>query len=390
MRQRVLFAYPWDVAEAGAGAFAAAARNLGMNGAAVAASYHAGKFLRPKADSGLVWFPEDGAVYFDTTDKLFGDLKPLPASRPQHRRFWADLADSGLAVEGWTVLLHNSRLGMQRPDLCAHNAYGDTYVFSLCPAQPAVADYAVALSRAVSALPLSGLLLETPGWLPQAHGYHHEFAQVRGNQWLDGLLSLCFCPACQAGGAAVGIDMPRLQANVRQRVSAYLNDPAEASPEMAAGWWQADLLSLTGLAELIRWRCSVVTALVARIRAAVRADCRLSVIPSVARPTAGAWLEGSDLAGLAQAADAVAICAYEPTAARVLADAADSLRRIGGDPARLRVILRPGHPDLSPGELAAALDGLRGLGLEDLGFYNHGHLRQADLAALARCLKAFS
>ena len=43
----------------------------------------------------------------------------------------------------------------------------------------------------------------------------------------------------------------------------------------------------------------------------------VAVIPSVARPTGGAWYEGSDLAALAETAGIIEACFYEPSAMRV-------------------------------------------------------------------------
>lgn len=384
--RRTLYAYAWDIAESGAAAFAEEARRLGMTGSAVAVSYHAGKFLRPKSFGRRVYYPEDGVVYFDPDLSLYGRLKPVPVSDLSARKATADLAATGLPVEGWTVLLHNSRLGIENPDLIARNAFGDGLRFSLCPANEAVADYAVALSVDAARQPVTGLVLETPGWLPQVHGDHHEFQMVRHQPWLDGMMSLCFCDRCISRATAAGIGAQNLRVWVMENLHTFLNSPADPAEDMAGAWWLAEMVGNPDLSAFIRWRCSIVTDLVTRIRASIPKDKSLSVIPSVSRPTAGAWGEGSNLVALAQAADTLSICAYEPTAGRVIADAVDTLRRLAGEKRWLRVILRPGHPDLPIGETAAALRGLLDLGLDDIGFYNHGHMRRADLDALGALL----
>ena len=81
---------------------------------------------------------------------------------------------------------------------------------------------------------------------------------------------------------------------------------------MAEAFWLADTRSDGALGAFLAWRCDVVTSLVAEIRAAVRKDAAVAVIPSVARPTGGAWYEGSDLAALAEAAGIIEACFYEP------------------------------------------------------------------------------
>ena len=82
------------------------------------------------------------------------------------------------------------------------------------------------------------------------------------------------------------------------------------------------------LRRYLDFRNGVVTSLVAEIRAAVRTDADVAVIPSVARPTGGAWYEGSDLGALAETAGIIEACFYEPSAMRVKADLFDIRRRL--------------------------------------------------------------
>ena len=135
------------------------------------------------------------------------------------------------------------------------------------------------------------------------------------------------------------------------------------------------------------WRCSVVTSLVAEIRAEVRKDAAVAVIPSVARPTCGAWYEGSDLSALADAAGIIEACFYEPNSTRVKADLFDVKRRLKGK-GELRGILRPAHPDLnSKPDFLAAVEALANGGVSGVAFYNWGHLREANLAWIGEAMK---
>lgn len=404
---RSLYAYPWDVAEEGVAAFAAQVRARGLNGVTLAASYHAGKFLRPNARrGGRVVFPEDGVVYFEPDTKRYGELRAEPHSDPALRRLFTELAGDGrLEVHAWTVLLHNSRLGATYPQYTARNAFGDGYVYSLCPAQPAVFEYAVALACDAARQGVRSVVLETPGWLPYAHGYHHEFAQLRSNVWLDTMLGLCFCDACVKAAADAGIDGAGLRQRVAGRIDNYLKAPVDATETQAAAWLAADLLDDLELAAYIRRRQAWVTELVATIRAGLPAGVQLAVIPTVQRPTAQSWIEGTDLRALAAVADWLEVPFYEANAARVIADAHDTLRRLpasakpGTDPekpgsvpgfSKVRAILRPGPPDLVDGaQLPQALAGLAALGIGDFAFYNHGLLRSERLDALGAALDHF-
>jgi len=385
---RSLYCYPWDVGNAAQ--HVQRLQQLGMNGATLAVSYHAGKFLRPHAGAApRVIFPQDGVVYFEPDLQRYGELQPLAHSDPAMRRVLADLlADGRLDIHAWTVLLHNSRLGSLHPEYTAANAFGDRYVYSLCPMQSAVFDYAVALSADIASRGVRSLVLETPGWLPHAHGYHHEFAQLRSNVWLDSMLGLCFCDACMAAGRQAGLDMARLRSTIAYAVESYLQAPVDATPAQAHAWLQADLLALSDLAPWLRLRQQRVTDLVSAIRAAIPAQVQLSVIATVQRPTASNWLEGMDLAALATLADWIEVPFYEPDADAVSSDAWDCLRRVGS-PAKVRAILRPGPPDLGDGaQIATAISHLAQLGVQELSFYNYGLLRPARLQALGEILNA--
>jgi hypothetical protein len=276
--------------------------------------------------------------------------------------------------------LHNSRLGALNPEATVANAFGDRYVYSLCPAAPQARAYAVALAADVaSAYPVRGLSLETPGYLPYAHGYHHEFALNRPNAWLDNQLGLCFCDHCLEGARRAGVDAEILRRRVASDVQSYLASDVDFPSDMAEAFWLADVRSDGELKAYLDWRCEVVTSLVSEIRAAVAKDVEVAVIPSVARPSAGAWYEGSDLAALAGAAGIVEACLYEPGSARVKADLFDLRRRLRGN-GRLRGILRPAYPDFDTrDDFVEALRGLVRGGVDEVAFYNWGHLREANL-----------
>jgi hypothetical protein len=157
---------------------------------------------------------------------------------------------------------------------------------------------------------------------------------------------------------------------------------------MAPEWWMADVVSDPEWAAFLNWRCRQVADLVTDVKAALPAGTELVVIPTVQRPSAACWLEGSDLGMLAAAADALEIPAYQPTAEEVWADAWD-VRRRAGDDTPLRFILRPSHPDLAGGaETAAAARRLREVGMAGIAFYNYGHMRLAGLSRIKAALDA--
>ena len=389
MSYRAIYTYAWDLAEAGVAEAVSGFRELGLDTVTMAGSYHAGKFLRPHGKTGKIYFPEDGTVYFKSDARRYGAIMPVANTMLASRDVLRELTiQKDTATIVWLVLLHNTLLGTAHPQAATANAFGDRYVYSLCPSAPAARAYAVGLARDVTeSYDITGLSLETPGFMPYVHGFHHEFALNQPNRWLDCQLGLCFCGHCLAGATAAGIDAAGLRRRVAGDISDYLASDVDFPSDMAEAFWLADTRSDGELMAFLDWRCTVVTSLVAEIRNVVRKDASVAVIPSVARPTGGAWYEGSDLAALAEATGIIEACFYEPGAARVKADLFDVKRRLRGK-GDLRGIMRPAYPDFaSKGEFLAAASALIDGGVTGLAFYNWGHLRKTNLAWIADAMK---
>jgi hypothetical protein len=388
---KAIYAYAWDLVDEGLDTVLDRLRPTGINTITMAASYHAGKFVRPHAPGSKVKFLDDGTVYFQPRPDRYGDIAPIVNPMVAEHDMLAELkrAAPDLDRVAWVVCLHNTPLGQRHPECTVRNAYGDPYIYNLCPAHEAVRDYVVALCADLAdRYELTGLVLETPGFLPFDHGFHHEFSMVALNPWTKWLLGLCFADATRAAARAAGIDADRLAAETRAALDRFFAADIAVSDDVAAQWWIADLVADPEWSAFLNWRCRLVADLVADVRAALPAETALAVIPTVQRPTAASWSEGSDLAMLARAADALEIPAYEPSAARVLADAWDVRRRAGPD-ARLNFILRPSHPDLADGaETTAAALALKEAGMAGIAFYNYGHFRLASLDRVRDALAA--
>jgi hypothetical protein len=388
---RGLYTYAWDLADEGLEVALGRIRPTGINTITLAASYHAGKFLRPHGASGKVYFPQDGTVYFQARPERYGQIKPLVNP-------WVTEFDALAALEtqapdldrvAWVVCCHNTPLGELHPEFTTRNAFGDVYPYSLCPAHPAVRDYAVNLCADLAdRYDLAGVALETPGWLPYDHGFHHEFALVPLDRFAKTLLALCFAESTRRAAKAADIDADRLQAKTKELLEGYFAADLAVPDELATEWWLAEVVGDPEFAAFLHWRCRLVADLVAAVKAALPAPTRLAVIPTVQRPPAAAWLEGSDFSLLAGAADALEIPAYQPSAAEVFLSAWDVRRRAGAD-ASLNFILRPGFPDLANGaETVAAALRLKEVGMAGLAFYNYGHLRLASLEHIKAALGA--
>lgn len=387
-----MYTYAWDLNEEGVENVVARYRDCGINTITLAASYHAGKFLRPHARKRRVYFPEDGTVYFMPRQERYNAIHPIMNSVLAEHDFLDELRVTAPDFKrvAWTVCLHNTELGKRHPEYTVRNAYGDPYHYNLCPAFEEVQEYVATLCADMAELyELDGIALETPGFLPYDHGFHHEFSLLPLNRWVKWLLGLCFSDASVAGVAKTGIDMVRLRQQTCDSIDQFFDHAKAVPDEVAFEWWIADLVMDPEWVAFLNWRCTVVSDLVARVREAVPKETELAVIPTVQRPTAASWMEGSDLKRLAEVADALEVPAYEPSAEAALIDAWDVRRRVGPD-AKLNFILRPTYPDLVNGaETVAAAKGLKEAGAAGLAFYNYGHMALSALDHVRDALAVF-
>lgn len=378
-----LYCYAWDALDSAADGFVRDLRASGIDSLTMALSYHAGKFISPWHSRRRVVFPEDGTVYFPPAIGSYGDIEPVQAEGSVGIDVVRALRERhALPVFGWLVLLHNTRLGMRHPECTVRNAYGDPYPYSLCPANPAVATYAIALSRDAARRGVAGLKLETPGYLPYAHGYHHEFAQVTGNLWLENQLALCFCGHCMARAHGAGVDAEHLRRSVVERLDRYFAADAELDPARAVEEWFELVAADADFERFLGMRCAVVNELleaICRGVAEVAPGIEMRVIPTVQNPHRHAPIEGSDLAAQSRIVDRLELPIYQKEYAACLADAEAVIDAVGGA-GSLSAILRPGPPDMrGPEQLRDLLHGLAERGILDVSFYNLGLLRRANL-----------
>ncbi|MCY2956193.1 MAG: hypothetical protein NT107_04060 [Planctomycetota bacterium] len=200
-----IYAHPWDLRALSSHGGLARLRDLGFGEVALAASYHAGRWLTPWDPAGLVRFLEDGTVHFRPRAD-YGMLKPkvsseVVADAPSPLEWLCDAAkQASLRVRAWAVFTHNTRLGELHPECCVENALGDRYHYALCPSSPHVQQYMHAMLQDLAAHDgLHTIELEAIGWMGWKHSSHHEKASFTPDALTEWLLSLCFCAHCTEG-----------------------------------------------------------------------------------------------------------------------------------------------------------------------------------------------
>ena len=383
-----VYAYPWNLSLESYRHKLDDMLSLGLQGISLAVSYHAGKFIHPHSTRHRVYFPEDGVVYFRPR-ATYRRIKPVTSGLLEQGDLLECLGGTeGLLLNAWTVLLHNTRLGMQYPEVTVKNAFGNGYVYNLCPAHPDVREYAVTLCKDLAQhYPINNMLLETPGYLAYSHGYHHEFAQAPPDARLEAWLGLCFCDHCLAGAGKAGIDGAGLRRLAATAVDKYLGAAELTLDNSALVWLENDVKANAELDAFLRWRCEVVTSLVREIRSQVRHEVKVQVITTTQPSHRTSVLEGHDLPGLRNAADGLELPLYQPSAAATKAEAEYVIQKVGGVE-RLSAILRPGWPDMhSEKQVVETLDCVQKSGFQDISFYNYDMLRQVNLQWLENAIK---
>lgn len=403
--RRTLWIYPWDLLDAGVEATVGRAhREWGLTSLSLASSYHSAKFLLPRRASERVFLAGGAAVYFRPDPSLYADtpLRPVPTDRTELLDVLDRTAEAcrrqGLGLRAWTVGLHNSRLGEAHPDAAQENLWGDRYPWALCPANPDVRRYLVALVRDLATNhDLDAIDLESAGYHGLAHGHHHELTGVAWGPVEEFVLGLCFCRHCLARAGEAGVDAERLRAGCRALVEARLAEEASIPPADPADAREVFslLLGWPDLWRFVRTRLETVTDLVAEVQRDALAGLPTALALTAAtfvKPAAAAWREGMDLGALARVADELILLSYFPDPGQVAADVRSARELVvtpsglddgAGAMERLVVGLSLLAPATADGpNLRAKVEAARALGARKFSFYNFGFVSETRLGWL--------
>ncbi len=400
------FCFASDLADEGlATALDTIERRAGLGGVTMAAAYHAARDLFPHARTRRLRYQPGGEIFFrpdparwrglalqPRVSRLVADADPLAelvaAARPRE-----------LGVSAWTVFLHVDWTEDGDPRFAEQTAFGDPCLTELCPSNPDVRAYAVALAGDIAAHGVDSILAESLHHHLLEHGAHHERYFVELGAAARLLLGLCFCTYCLAGARRHGADPAELRRRACDELERAFageggQDPAELSHAEAAGLLGGQL------GALLAARCEAVTALVGEVTAAAAAHgARLELLDASGAvkgyasglPTGDAapsiaWRLGVDVAACARAGAAIGAIAYAADPERVALDLA-AYRELAGD-APLVAALRPVQPDCSSAaNLAAKLRIAREAGVDRVDIYHYGF---APLSALDRVREALA
>ncbi|HLU72108.1 MAG TPA: hypothetical protein VKZ82_07995 [Nonomuraea sp.] len=389
-----LFCGPLDLAGEGVDTVLAnAVTRAGVDRIAPAVAYHDARDVLPHnprrrvatGGAGVCFVPDPG-LYQGLA------LRPRRSEFAAGRDLLAEVCERapghGAAVDAWAVYLHDDHPGV-RPGT-VRNLFGDPYPHVLCPADPEVRAYAVALTRDICRYPVGTLLAEAPHWLPYEHGAGHERCSAPLDDTARLLLGLCFCAHCRQAADTRGVPAADLVKAARAHVEACLAgrppDPATLPATLPAALLPAYLEA----------RCDVVSALLADLTAEAAAAGVAFRLLDLSAGLLG-WADGRPAGppGVTRTAELgvrpadlpcpVTVTAYARDPERVRLETAAYRARTGGP---VGVALRPMTPDCHSAENLAQK--LRAAAADRVDFYHYGlsPLPALDLIRRARAIAA--
>ncbi|WP_255171412.1 hypothetical protein [Natrononativus amylolyticus] len=326
-----LWTYPWTLSRSGLEDACTELDACGVDALNVASHYHSVRSMQPRFPDAL-FRSYAGGCYFDPDDRF----DEIPIEPPVNDvEPWADplaaivdgVHDHGLAVNAWTVVLHNTALAAANPEYRFESAFGDVHDHSLCPSHPAVRDYYGAVVGAIVDRGVDEVQLESIGF-PSAfhdHGsaHGHDKRQTVTDPLESALLSQCFCDGCRAAADSHSVDFERARTRVRELIAPSLSDPTASLPSHSE---LAD--EEPAVDALFDFRASVVGSLVERVASAAGSTpLNYYAMEAYGSDPAGLELAGVRLADLERHLDRVTAICYvrDPETARSRIEVLDEL-----------------------------------------------------------------
>jgi len=265
----IVWTYPWNLSKDGPAKACADLVDRGVDSLTLASHYHSIRSLDARHPEDLFGaYP--GGCYFDPDPERFSEtpIDPPVNDVPGFDDPVADIVsvanDHGLAVNAWTVCLHNSRLGAAAPSFRVESAFGDAHDHAFCPSHPAVREYFAAVVGALADRVVASIHLESIGYQSPFHDHGWRWGHAK-RQTLDGvteeaLLAQCFCDGCRTAAASHTVDFDGAQSVVRDHLREWLTVPTADVPSL-----DALIADEPVLRELFAFRAAVVESFVARL-----------------------------------------------------------------------------------------------------------------------------
>ena len=386
---RSIFVYPWDLIDAGVHVTLERIREMAFNQISLAVSYHGGKFLLPHNPKKTVYYHPSGRVYFTPRLERYKTLRPVPGETSRGLYTEGDMLQHiieaaqnvGLAVRGWIVGTHNSRLGRNHPECTIRNLYGEAYYHALCPSKPETKHYLLQMVRdLLDQYDLCALDLESFDFMGMLHGDHHEIVGVPAPELVERILGLCYCSSCVQRAINNGIDVSRLMKELRTALQQVFRlESAERIGRTLEG--------VPGYIDYLVMRRDVVEDLIRSVRHEIDVrDAQVSLysicwIADGADPT----FYGNDTTRLSRYLDGWILC--YPTTPDEIGRFVQRAREMVNTEIALSGGIRVLAPEISSrSDVRAYLEYYEKAGIQDYHVYNYGLAGETVLKEVGRYL----
>lgn len=274
-----IYIHPWDITEEGIeDCFDFLGDSCGLNELFIASVYHANTFLLPHNPKRLLRWDE-GSVFFTPQHSAWSRtrIRPVLGECVDSAGYLANIVDAARQRD-WGVLFfvvfHFSHsTARNHPEACCVDALGERQRAYLCPANPEVRAYDLALVEELMATyGGDGIRHESLGYGGWNYGFLCDKVEVKPGLRDQFLLSLCFCGHCLERDRRAGNDPLALRRAVRDHLfDSLARHPDEWDLAPVDQEWAGNAFG-GRLWAYLETRCDTVTSLYEEVQALTQAQ----------------------------------------------------------------------------------------------------------------------
>ncbi len=234
MKTVSLFTYPWDLHDEGVDrALDFITEKAGFNSICLALSYHIATYFLPHNPRRKIYYGDHGALYFQPQTELFANtalnpqVSPVVGGDDYMEKIRQGTSERQIEFCAWIVYFFNHHLARTFPGCAKVDVFGNPYLSLLCPANPDVRAYAVALTHdIVSNFRPQAVNLESLSYKHFDYGFLNSKILVEMTPLQKFLMGLCFCPHCLQAANETGMD----GAQFKRWIADYLEESLPRDP----------------------------------------------------------------------------------------------------------------------------------------------------------------
>ena len=271
-----IYIHPWDITEEGIDdCFDYLGETCGLNELLIASVYHASTFVLPHNPRRMVRW-DDGSVFFTPQHPRWHEsrIRPILGDCVDTSGYMADIVDRARRRDWgvrFFVVFHFSHSTAQAyPDACCVDALGERHRAYLCPANPDVRAYDLAIvEELMGTYGGDGIDHESLGFGAWNFGVVVNKVETMPCPRDQMLLSLCFCGSCLQRAREEGSDALDLRRAVRDHLYDSLpRNPAEWDQARPDEQWARSAFD-GRLWQYLEVRCNTVTSLFVEVQGIV-------------------------------------------------------------------------------------------------------------------------